>query len=99
MLKRFAISVAVLTASGCAVIDNSFSPRVSTLNFGIDRATNDAILTNIVRASRLQPLTFVAISKISGSQTASLSNGLPTFAFGPDLTSAQKQFTFARMRL
>jgi hypothetical protein len=99
MFRRLSLLIALgfsaLSACGCTVIDNSLSPRVSTLNFGIDHATNDAILTNIIRASRSQPLTFVAISKVSGSQTASLSNGLPTFTIGPDLTAQQKQFTFA----
>jgi hypothetical protein len=95
MFKRLAICIAVLAASGCAAIDNSFSPRVSTLNFGVDRATNDAILTNIIRASRFQPLTFVGISKVSGSQQASLTNGLPTLTFGANLTPQQKQFSFA----
>jgi hypothetical protein len=103
MLKRIPllalISSALLATVACTVIDDSLSPRVSTLNSAIDRATNDAILTNIVRASRLEPLTFVAISKVGGSQQAALTTGLPSFHFGPDLTSTQKQFSFANNSL
>jgi hypothetical protein len=36
---------------------------------------------------------------VAGTQTVTLNNGLPTFTFGPDLTSAQKQFAFGNNSL
>jgi hypothetical protein len=67
---------------------------VINLNLSVDQAQNDSILMNVVRASHSQPLTFVGISKISGSQTSGMSNGLPGFHFGPDLSVSQRQFSF-----
>src|SRR6185503_20663588 len=86
--------VACAVVSGCAGIDASLTERVSNINASLDQAINDGILLNIVRASRSQPLTFVAVSKVNSTQSVSLSNGLPALSFGPGLSTAQHQFVF-----
>jgi hypothetical protein len=87
-------SVICATLTGCAGIDASLTDRVSNLNASLDQSTNDGILLNIVRASRYEPLTFVAVSKVNSTQSVTLTNGLPTLFFGPGLTTAQHQFIF-----
>jgi hypothetical protein len=88
LLKYFVrgalIGVISFTAA-CSFIDSSVSSRVTTLNFGIDQAASDGILTNIIRASNSQPLTFVAVSKVGGTQQVTLTNGLPSLSIGPGL--------------
>jgi len=77
-----------------AARDGGVSGRVVSLNASLDQSTSDIILANIVRASQYQALTFVAVSKVGGTQSVSLNNGLPTFTFGPGLTTPQHQFVF-----
>lgn len=84
---------------GCALIDAGVSGRVVGLNASLDQSTNDTILANIVRASHYQPLTFVAVSKVGGSQQVTLANGLPTFTIGPNQTPLQHQFIFGSNNL
>jgi len=79
---------------GCAVTDQ-FSSRIYSSNINSQVALDQETLLNIVRASRYQSLTFVAITKTAGTQTADLKIGLPTFTFGPRQTAAQRQFSFA----
>jgi hypothetical protein len=94
MRRLFVCALPIPLLVGCAVIDSNIGERVIGVNFSLDRAASDTVLTNILRASESQSLTFVSISKISGTQSVTLKNGLPTFNFGPDLTVAQKQFVF-----
>lgn len=89
-----ALLLVVSSLVGCTIIDGAVSERVLSLNASIDQASNDAVLLNVVRASRAQPLTFVAISRVGGSQQTGMNNGLPSFTFGPDLSISQKQYTF-----
>lgn len=92
----FFLSASVICAilTGCAGIDANLTDRVSNLNASLDQSTNDGILLNIARASRYEPLTFVAVSKVNSTQSVTLTNGLPTLFFGPGLTTAQHQFIF-----
>jgi hypothetical protein len=80
--------------SSCAFVDH-FAPRVYDNNLQSQDALSQETLVNIVRASRFQPLTFVAVSQLSGGQTETLNTGLPTLTFGPGQTNAQKQLIFA----
>ena len=99
IIRRRCAAIAALSAaaifSGCAAIDSNLTGRVGNLNASLDQAINDGILTNIVRARNLQPLSFVAVSRVNSTQSVNLANGLPTFTFGPGLTTAQHQFAFA----
>jgi hypothetical protein len=79
--------------SACALVDQ-FGSRVYDGNLNSQNAMNQETLLNIVRASRFQPLTFVAISQVTGNQSEALSNGLPTVVFGPGQTTMQKQAVF-----
>ena len=91
---RFLLASCAVLLGGCAAIDASLSDRVLNLNASLDRSSNDTILANIIRASYYQPLSFVGVSKVNGSQSVSLVNGLPTITFGPHQTVTQHQFIF-----
>jgi len=91
---RFLLASGALLLGGCAFIDAGLSDRVLQLNASLDRSSNDTILANIIRASYYQPLSFVGVSKVNGSQSVTLINGLPTITFGPQQSITQHQFIF-----
>lgn len=80
-----------LLLTSCAAVDQ-FGSRIYDGNLNSQTAMNQEILLNVVRASRLQPLNFVAISQVSGGQTETVNTGLPTITIGPLQTAAQHQF-------
>ena len=71
-LKLLAALCALL--AGC--VDSTLAPRASEINLGTQNVRESAILTNIVRASRSEPLNFVALSKYTGSGSLSLNESL-----------------------
>ena len=74
--------VVFLSLCGCTVVD-SVDQRFDNVNRSAARARNLSILLNIVRASRNEPLSFVAFSRVTANTSASASLGLPSFAIGP----------------
>jgi len=70
------------SVGACAVVDH-IEPRYDTINRVSAQARNEGILLNIVRASQNLPLNFVAISRVNGSNSMSMSAGLPQFGLGP----------------
>lgn len=77
----FGVGCAVLLTR-CAVVD-TVDGRFLQTNLSTEKARNEAILLNIVRASQSAPLNFVGISRVSGSTTATIAGGAPTFLTGP----------------
>jgi hypothetical protein len=73
---------------------DQFGSRVYDGNLNSQNAMNQETLLNIVRASRFQPLNFVAISQVAGNQAEALNNGLPTVTFGPGQLASQRQSVF-----
>jgi len=86
-LSAGAILSAVLLGS-CAAVDQ-FGGRIEDANRNSQHANDQETLLNIIRATNYRPLTFVAISQVTGSQTESLTTGLPTITFGSGITPAQ----------
>jgi hypothetical protein len=95
----FVSALACLALSACAFTDGTVDGRYDTINRSTDAARNQAILLNIVRASRAEPLNFVAFAKIGGTTSTSMGVGLPTFLVGPDRVPNQKQLTFGNNTL
>jgi hypothetical protein len=81
--------------AGCAASVDQFAPRVAAANQSIARADADNVVRNIVRAGLAEPLSFVAVSKVTDARTADLKIGLPTLTFGPAQMGAQKQWIFS----
>jgi hypothetical protein len=93
------IVMACLALSACAFTDGTVDGRYDTINRSTDAARNQAILLNIVRASRAEPLNFVAFSKIGGTTSTSMGVGLPTFLVGPERAANQRQLTIGNNTL
>ncbi len=87
LVPRFAIAAASCwLASGCAYNDH-FDNRVARYDIASERARDEMILTNIVRASRAEPLAFLQVGQIIGSNTSSATVGIPSLVLGPTLPS------------
>ena len=86
-MKRLASRIAVAAtlgglAAGCAVTDH-FDGRVATFDVASEQARDQMIFTNVIRASRAEPLAFLQLGQVSGSNTTSATLGLPSLVFGP----------------
>jgi hypothetical protein len=79
------VALAAACMGGCGVVD-TIHPRHETINFTTERARNESILLNIIRASQDIPLNFVAFSSIAGTSQLGASVGLPGATFAPHVT-------------
>jgi hypothetical protein len=82
-LKLLALCAPLL--AGC--IDSTLAPRASDINIGTQNVRESAILTNIVRASRSEPLNFVALSKYTGTGSLSMNQSATVNAYARHPTS------------
>ena len=82
-ISRIAAAAAIAAlVAGCAYNDH-FDNRVDRFDIASEQARDQMILTNIVRASRAEPLAFQSLGQITGSNTSSLQMGLPSLVLGP----------------
>lgn len=65
-----------LAMVGCAAVDGTLSPRAYDINQGTQNLRESGILLNIVRASRSEPLNFVALSRYTGTGSLGVNEGL-----------------------
>ena len=78
------------------VVDSVVDSRYGQYNLSTDWAKNEAILLNIARASKYQPLNFLIYNAYSGSATVSAAASSPGFIIGPNRVASQKQYTFSQ---
>jgi len=85
-------AAAVFLASGCAYTDH-FDDRLASYDISTEQARDQMILTNIVRASRAEPMAFQSIGNLLGQTSASGQLGLPSLVIGPraGLSAAQRE--------
>jgi len=79
------IAAAAATAAlvaGCAYNDH-FDNRVDRFDIASEQARDQMILTNVVRASKAEPLAFLQIGKVTGVNSSSNQMGLPSLVLGP----------------
>jgi len=93
MRGAWALGLTAAALAGC-VAQGEIQNHVERINKSVGTSRNEAILLNIVRASRNEPLYFTSLPSITGQGNMSLSTGLPAITFGPGQTVAQKQYTF-----
>ena len=87
-LWRFALAtLLVLSGAGCAYNDR-VDNRVARYDIAAEKARDEMILTNIIRASMAEPLAFVQLGQVTGVNTVSATIGLPAITFGPAPTKA-----------
>jgi hypothetical protein len=83
LVSRIAVAAALCwLASGCAYNDH-FDNRVARYDIASEQARDQMIFTNIVRASRAEPLAFLQVGQINGSNTTSATMGMPSLVLGP----------------
>ena len=88
-----AAATALLVAS-CAYNDH-FDNRVDRFDIASEQARDQMILTNIVRASKAEPLAFLQIGKVTGVNSSSNQMGLPSMILGPSVPEFAKGVTGA----
>jgi hypothetical protein len=87
-LSRFALATLLaLSGAGCAYNDR-VDNRVARYDIAAEKARDEMILTNIIRASMAEPLAFVQLGQVTGVNTVSATIGLPSVEFGPAPTKA-----------
>ena len=92
----FAPWFAAALLSACAVTDR-FDERVNRYDLAAAQSRDTMILTNIVRASHAEPLSFVQLGQLSGTTQTTGTLGLPGFIVGPQsaaLPAAAKDAVF-----
>jgi hypothetical protein len=87
-----AAAAVVFLTSGCAYTDH-FDDRLASYDISTEQARDQMILTNVVRASRAEPMAFQSIGNLLGQTSASGQLGLPSIVFGPKagLSAAQRE--------
>jgi hypothetical protein len=90
---RIVCGASLLILTGCNVL-GTIQERAEALNTTAADYASAAILYNVVRASKAEPLNFVSLSAFTGHQTASIGIGLPNIIIGADRTTAQNLFIF-----
>jgi hypothetical protein len=78
---------------GCDTI-GSISDRAQAFNKVSADYAAATILYNILRASKAEPLNFVALTGVTGHNTLTANLGLPSFVLGPDKSQAERVFVF-----
>src|SRR6476620_413536 len=95
VLRMKALLVVGALVAGC--VDSTLVPRAYDINQGTQNIRESAILMNIVRASRSEPLNFVPLSKYTGTGSVSLNqsgveNHLKKFITNPTTVSVGQSF-------
>lgn len=70
------VAALVLLTTGCSLVDGSLPPRAYDINQNTQSVRESGILLNIVRASRAEPLNFVALSRYTGTGSLSANKSL-----------------------
>jgi hypothetical protein len=92
MPPRHILGAFALLMSGCAYYDH-FDNRVGTYDIVAAQARDSMILTNVIRASHAEPLSFVQLGQINGSGASAATLGLPPLILGPHVTAATSAAT------
>jgi hypothetical protein len=79
----------------CAAVDPVDS-RYDTIGRSLAKARNEAILLNLVRASRNDPLNFTTIANVTPSLSNTSSFALPSFLLGPSPRNLEPGFSPGR---
>lgn len=98
--RVLSVAVAASCLAACTeVVDSTTEIRYGQYNYTTDWAKNEAILLNVVRASKFQPLNFLVYQTYTGTATASAQVASPGFIIGPNRVASQKQYTFSNSTL
>jgi hypothetical protein len=76
------ILISALALSGCLTF-GAVERRSTAINEGVGATGNRAVLLNLVRASRAEPLYFMSLTTLHATATGDLKLGLPQGTLGP----------------
>jgi hypothetical protein len=85
--------LAVCFLSACT----AFSPYNQTaeeVNRSATQYFDNALLLNVVRSSLYEPLTFITITSLDGTESATGTLGIPSIVFGPHAAASPKNYVF-----
>jgi hypothetical protein len=91
---RYILGALTLLMPGCAYNDQ-FDNRIGRYDLAAAQSRDAMILTNVIRASHAEPLSFVQLGQISGSNTVGAQMGLPSLILGPLVPAATSAATHA----
>jgi hypothetical protein len=92
LLRASVVACASLSLSGCLTFGH-IQDRGASLNDSIGQMQNRALLLNVVRASRGEPLYFTTLNQAQAQATFDLKFGAPSTAVGAGLTASQRAIT------
>lgn len=81
-LSRAGAVLCALGLSACAYNDH-FDNRAARFDIAAEQARDEMIFTNIIRASRAEPLAFQQLGQITGQNQSGGQLGLPSIVLGP----------------
>jgi hypothetical protein len=81
--RRVCLVVALSHLAGACAYNDHFDNRVYRYDIAAEQARDTMILTNIIRASHAEPMSFVQLGQVTGSNTSSAQVGLPSLLLGP----------------
>jgi hypothetical protein len=83
----------MLLLAGCITV-GQIDRRAITVDQQVGSTQNQFVLVNLARASREEPVYFVAFNQLGASGTTDLRVGFPQFFLGPNLPAVDKIATF-----
>lgn len=90
---RLSAAALPLLLGGCIAF-GAIDRRANTINDQVANAQSQGVLLNLARASRNEPIYFVAFNQLSASGTTEFRAGAPQFFLGPNLPAPDKIATF-----
>lgn len=89
IIRRIGISlIFLISLTGCATLQKADMVQTMTnFNAVVEKAQNEMLLLNIIRASERRPMYFTGFNQIRGSLSYSVGTGSFTVPFGPGATS------------
>jgi len=82
-VSRIAAAAATAAFVASCAYNDHFDNRVDRFDIASEQARDRMILTNVVRASKAEPLAFQSLGQITGSNTSAATMGLPSLILGP----------------
>jgi hypothetical protein len=92
-IQALVLSIGAASLSGC-LTTGAIQNRGTNINEGLGAMQNRAILLNLARASRHEPLYFSSINWVQAQGAADLKLAAPVIPTGVGLTAAQKALTW-----
>ena len=93
IISALAAAASTLLLAGCITV-GQIDRRAVTVDQQVGSTQNQFVLVNLARASREEPVYFVAFNQLGASGTTDLRVGFPQFFLGPNLPAVDKIATF-----